>query len=185
MIDSGDLAMSFSGLKTAVMTAVRKLEARGALDAQAKADLAREFESAVVDVLAAKAIAALDDAGRRTLVVAGGVGANLRLRARLVADAARRGAAVHFPDIAFCTDNGAMIALAGALRLHEARRGRRLHRAAALGPGVAACRLTCALAPDRAFLAGQQLADVRLVAPDSRISMIGTIAQAIGALPAT
>lgn len=121
MIDSGDLAMSFSGLKTAVMTAVRKLEARGALDAQAKADLAREFESAVVDVLAAKAIAALDEAGRRTLVVAGGVGANLRLRARLVADAARRGAAVHFPDIAFCTDNGAMIALAGALRLHEAR----------------------------------------------------------------
>jgi N6-L-threonylcarbamoyladenine synthase len=122
MIDSGDLSMSFSGLKTAVLTLVRKRESAGTLDAHAKADVAAEFEQAVVDVLVAKAIAALDATGVRRLVVAGGVGANRKLRARLVDEVARRGAEVYYPDLEFCTDNGAMIALAGALRLVHAKR---------------------------------------------------------------
>jgi len=120
MLGSGDLDMSFSGLKTAVLTLARKQAAGGAtedLPLARKADIAREIEAAIVDVLAAKAIAALDAAGRRRLVVAGGVGANRLLRERLYADAARRGGEVYFPDLAFCTDNGAMIALVGALRL--------------------------------------------------------------------
>ena len=121
MIDSGDLMMSFSGLKTAVLTLVRKREAGGALDAHVKADIAAEFERAVVDVLCAKAIRALDRSGASRLVVAGGVGANRSLRERLKREVARRGAEVYFPDLVFCTDNGAMIALAGAMRLAQAR----------------------------------------------------------------
>ena len=121
MIDSGDLMMSFSGLKTAVLTLVRKREAGGALDARTKADIAAEFEQAVVDVLCAKAIRALDRSGSSRLVVAGGVGANRHLRERLKREVARRGAEVYFPDLVFCTDNGAMIALAGAMRLAQAR----------------------------------------------------------------
>jgi N6-L-threonylcarbamoyladenine synthase len=93
------------------------------LTAEAKADIAREFQAAVVDVLAAKSIAALDATGRRRLVVAGGVGANLELRARLAMEVSRCGGQVFYPDIALCTDNGAMIALAGALRLAHASRG--------------------------------------------------------------
>ena len=120
MLDSGDLAMSFSGLKTAVRTLVRKHEDDGRLDELAKADIAREFQAAVVDVLVAKALAALSASGHTRLVVAGGVGANRELRARLVAKVGARGGTVYFPDIAFCTDNGAMIALAGALRLARA-----------------------------------------------------------------
>jgi N6-L-threonylcarbamoyladenine synthase len=120
---SGDLDFSFSGLKTAVLTLVRRAEAAAPLTPAQKADIAREFEAAVVDVLAAKSLAALDTTGRRRLVVAGGVGANLELRARLAADVALRGGEVFYPDPAFCTDNGAMIALAGALRLANASRG--------------------------------------------------------------
>ncbi|MBS0321969.1 MAG: tRNA (adenosine(37)-N6)-threonylcarbamoyltransferase complex transferase subunit TsaD [Proteobacteria bacterium] len=123
MLDSGDLAMSFSGLKTAVLTLVRRHEAEGRLDAAARADIAREFEAAITDVLVAKALAALDATGRDQLVVAGGVGANRRLREELSKATARRGARVFYPDVAFCTDNGAMIALAGALRMAEARPG--------------------------------------------------------------
>jgi N6-L-threonylcarbamoyladenine synthase len=113
--------MSFSGLKTAVLTLVRKHEADGTLDARAKANIAAEFEQAAVDVLAAKAIAALDATAATRLVVAGGVGANRNLRERLKREVARRGAEVYYPDLAFCTDNGAMIALAGAMRLRQAR----------------------------------------------------------------
>jgi N6-L-threonylcarbamoyladenine synthase len=87
------------------------------LDAAARADLAAEFESAVVDVLVAKSRAALRMTQRDRLVVAGGVGANRRLRAALDAAAAREGFAVFYPDPALCTDNGAMIAFAGAQRL--------------------------------------------------------------------
>ncbi len=123
MIDSGDLAMSFSGLKTAVATLVRKREAHGHLDRQARADIAREFERAVVDVLAAKSLAALVATGRERLVVAGGVGANRELRERLARETAERGGRVYYPELALCTDNGAMIALAGALRLGHASRG--------------------------------------------------------------
>ncbi|MEP7275472.1 MAG: tRNA (adenosine(37)-N6)-threonylcarbamoyltransferase complex transferase subunit TsaD [Betaproteobacteria bacterium] len=123
MLGSGDLDFSFSGLKTAVLTLVRRMEAAAPLDERQRADIAREFQAAVIDVLTAKALAALDAAGRSRLVVAGGVGANLALRARLADEVARRGAEVFYPDVAFCTDNGAMIALAGALRLAQAKRG--------------------------------------------------------------
>jgi len=125
MLDSGDLDMSFSGLKTAALTLVRHLERDGGLPAQARADIAREFEAAVVDVLVGKSIAALAATGHTRLVVAGGVGANRTLRARLAGAIEPRGAHVYFPDLAFCTDNGAMIALAGAMRLAEARPGPR------------------------------------------------------------
>jgi N6-L-threonylcarbamoyladenine synthase len=120
MLDSGDLDFSFSGLKTAVLGVARAAAGDGspeALPESVKADIAREFETAVVDVLVAKSLAALDRTGHRRLVVAGGVGANRALRERLARETARRGASVYFPDLAFCTDNGAMIALAGALRL--------------------------------------------------------------------
>jgi N6-L-threonylcarbamoyladenine synthase len=120
MLASGDLDFSFSGLKTAVLTVARKAAGGGAPDAlpeACKADIALEFQSAIVDVLAAKSLAALAATGHRRLVVAGGVGANRALRARLVDAVAARGAQVFFPDLQFCTDNGAMIALVGALRL--------------------------------------------------------------------
>jgi len=126
MLDSGDLDFSFSGLKTAVLTLARREAGDAAPDTlpeSRKADFAREIQSAIVDVLAAKAIAALDATGLRTLVVAGGVGANRALRARLVGETKARGGDVYFPDIALCTDNGAMIALVGALRLPTARAG--------------------------------------------------------------
>jgi N6-L-threonylcarbamoyladenine synthase len=115
MIASGDLEMSFSGLKTAVLTLVR---ARQPLSPDVVADIAAEFQEAVTDVLCAKATKALDRTGLGTLVVAGGVGANQRLRAKLDAAVRRRGARVVYPPVALCTDNGAMIAWAGALRLH-------------------------------------------------------------------
>jgi N6-L-threonylcarbamoyladenine synthase len=120
MLESGDLDFSFSGLKTAVLTLARRSAGAAdpaTLDDARKADIAREFQAAVVDVLASKALSALTMTGHRRLVVAGGVGANRALRERLARDTTRRGAQVFFPDLAFCTDNGAMIALAGALRL--------------------------------------------------------------------
>jgi N6-L-threonylcarbamoyladenine synthase len=113
MLHSDDLDMSFSGLKTAVLTLVRKEP----LSPQRKADIALEFEQAVVDVLVAKSIAALDATGFTRLVVAGGVGANRHLREQLTRAATRHGGEVFYPDMQFCTDNGAMIALVGALRL--------------------------------------------------------------------
>ncbi len=113
MLGSGDLDMSFSGLKTAVVTLVR-----GAAPSERdKADLAAEFQQAVAEVLAGKAMAAVRREGATRLVVAGGVGANVRLRALLDAEAAKAGIEVHYPPLEFCTDNGAMIAFAGALRL--------------------------------------------------------------------
>jgi len=110
MLDSGDLDFSFSGLKTAVSLEVRKNPALR------KADLARAFVDAVVEVLVAKCARALEAAGLTRLVVAGGVGANRQLRAALDAEAARRGFDVFYPEPELCTDNGAMIALAAALR---------------------------------------------------------------------
>jgi N6-L-threonylcarbamoyladenine synthase len=121
MLESGDLDMSFSGLKTAALTLVRREAAAGRLDASRRADIACEFQHAVVDVLVAKAIAALGATGHVRLVVAGGVGANRELRTRLVAALGKRGGSVYFPDPEFCTDNGAMIALVGALRLAHGR----------------------------------------------------------------
>ncbi|HVN34254.1 MAG TPA: tRNA (adenosine(37)-N6)-threonylcarbamoyltransferase complex transferase subunit TsaD [Casimicrobiaceae bacterium] len=123
MLASGDLDMSFSGLKTAALTLVRRESAAGALDERRRGDIAREFQHAVVDVLVAKSLAALETTGHSRLVVAGGVGANRELRERLIAALAARGGEVHFPDLEFCTDNGAMIALVGALRLGGAHAG--------------------------------------------------------------
>lgn len=120
MLHSGDLDFSFSGLKTAVLTQMKKFEAaklEGEALERAKADLARGFVDAAVDVLVAKSLAALKKTKLKRLVVAGGVGANRQLRAALSAAATKRGFDVHYPDLALCTDNGAMIALAGALRL--------------------------------------------------------------------
>jgi N6-L-threonylcarbamoyladenine synthase len=112
---SGDLNMSFSGLKTAVRTLVRDTPP----GMQRDADIAREFEDAIADVLVAKSLGALDVAGLSRLVVAGGVGANRTLRERLSEAVAARGGEVFYPDLQFCTDNGAMIALVGALRLER------------------------------------------------------------------
>ncbi len=110
---SDDLDFSFSGLKTAVLTQVK----RGVADEQ-KADLAHEVEQAITDVLVAKSVRALEQTGLTRLVVSGGVSANAVLRRKL-ADArlAGRPVEVHFPALALCTDNGAMIAFAAALRL--------------------------------------------------------------------
>ena len=113
MTDRPGLDFSFSGLKTQVLLAWQGSDQSEAT----RADIARGFEDAVVDTLAIKCQRALDEAGCDTLVVAGGVGANKRLRAKLQEMAARRGGRVSFPRPAFCTDNGAMIAYAGALRL--------------------------------------------------------------------
>jgi N6-L-threonylcarbamoyladenine synthase len=122
LLHSGNLDFSFAGLKTAVMTQVRKLEAATVdksgprLSDVQRADMAASTQAAIVDVLVAKSLRALKDSGHRRLVVAGGVGANLRLREKLNAGAAKLGAQVHYPPLSLCTDNGAMIALAAALR---------------------------------------------------------------------
>jgi N6-L-threonylcarbamoyladenine synthase len=115
MLHSGDLDFSFSGLKTAVLTQVKKLG--GNVCEAAKADIARGFVDAAVDVLVAKSLAALKKTQLSRLVVAGGVGANRQLREALSQAAQKRRFDVHYPDLSLCTDNGAMIALAGALRL--------------------------------------------------------------------
>jgi N6-L-threonylcarbamoyladenine synthase len=116
MTDRPGLDFSFSGLKTAVLIALPP-----AADEQTRADIARAFEDAVVDTLTIKSIRALEQTGHRALVVAGGVGANRRLRARLQEEAARLGAKLYFPRTEFCTDNAAMIAYAGWARHREAK----------------------------------------------------------------
>lgn len=113
MLHSGDLDFSFSGLKTAVLTLVRQSGG----DEQTRANIACAAQEAIVDVLAFKARAALTQTGLSQLVVAGGVGANQLLRSRLNEDIGKHGGSVFYPDLEFCTDNGAMIAFAGALRL--------------------------------------------------------------------
>lgn len=115
MLRSENLDFSFSGLKTAVLTAVRDHQP----DARGKADLAAELQSAIADVLVGKSMAALQQTQLSSLVVAGGVGANSHLRAQLDAAAKQRAYAVFYPPLEFCTDNGAMIAFAGALRLQQ------------------------------------------------------------------
>ena len=114
LLHSGDLDFSFAGLKTAVLTQVHKL---GDALEERKADLAASTEAAIVDVLVKKSLAALERSGLQRIVVAGGVGANRRLREQLDAACAKRGVRVHYPELALCTDNGAMIALAAAMRL--------------------------------------------------------------------
>jgi N6-L-threonylcarbamoyladenine synthase len=114
MLHSGDLNFSFSGLKTAVLTAVRGVRD---LCEQARADVARAFVDAAVEVLVRKSLAALAQTGLRRLVVAGGVGANRQLRDALAVETRHVGAELFFPPPELCTDNGAMIAMAGLARL--------------------------------------------------------------------
>jgi N6-L-threonylcarbamoyladenine synthase len=114
LLHSGDLDFSFAGLKTAVLTQVKKL---GPELERRKADVAAATEAAIVDVLVKKSLAALERSGLQRIVVAGGVGANRLLRAQLDAACAKRGVRVHYPELDLCTDNGAMIALAAAMRL--------------------------------------------------------------------
>ena len=117
MLHSGDLDFSFSGLKTAVLTRVKAAEQNGGLDEQTRADLAAATQAAIVEVLAAKSIRALKQTGLRRLVVAGGVGANQLLRAKLDAALKPLKARAYFPPLELCTDNGAMIAFAAAERV--------------------------------------------------------------------
>ena len=136
LLHSGDLNFSFAGLKTAVANEVRRLTgtalpARGAVssaqptlpdDHPRRADLAASVQAAIVETLVSKSLAALKQTGLKQIVVAGGVGANTRLREALTVGAAHAGAKVFYPPAALCTDNGAMIAHVGALRLVEAKR---------------------------------------------------------------
>lgn len=117
MLHSKNLDFSFSGLKTAVLTLVKRHDSN--LCEQDKADIARAFVDAIVEVLVAKCVAALKQTGMKRLVIAGGVGANAQLRAALNAAAARKRFEVFYPELALCTDNGAMIAFAGAMRLQK------------------------------------------------------------------
>ena len=116
LLHSGNLDFSFAGLKTAVLTQARKLgddlEAR-------KADLAASTQAAIVDVLVKKSLTALKETGLQRIVVAGGVGANRQLREQLDAACAKLRVRVHYPELHLCTDNGAMIALAAAMRLQS------------------------------------------------------------------
>lgn len=122
MTDRPGLDFSFSGLKTHTLTAIRQLEAAGELDEQAKADIARAFEEAVVDTLVIKCRRALDQTGLKRIVMAGGVSANTRLRERLALETQKRQARAYYPRGRFCTDNGAMIAYVGAQRLAAGER---------------------------------------------------------------
>ena len=115
MLHSKDLNFSFSGLKTAVLTLVKNQIAN--ICEQDKANVARAFVDAIVEVLVAKCLTALKQTGLKRLVIAGGVGANRQLREALDAAAAKRRFRVFYPELEFCTDNGAMIAFAGAMRL--------------------------------------------------------------------
>jgi N6-L-threonylcarbamoyladenine synthase len=126
MLDRPGLEFSFSGLKTAVLHAVRALESPRDED---RADLAHALQEAVVDTLVTKSLRALEDAGLDTLVVSGGVSANRCLREKMAAAAARHGARVYYPRLEFCTDNAAMIAVAGHARLAAGERD---------GPGIRA-----------------------------------------------
>jgi N6-L-threonylcarbamoyladenine synthase len=114
MLDRPGLELSFSGLKTAVLHAVRGKEPLGE---QLKADVAHGVQQAIIETLTAKALRALAATGHAALVVSGGVSANRRLREHLAAAVSARGARAYFPRIAFCTDNAAMIAVAGLARL--------------------------------------------------------------------
>lgn len=114
LLHSGDLDFSFAGLKTAVLTQAKKL---GADLETRKADLAASTQAAIVEVLVKKSVSALERSGMNRLVVAGGVGANQRLRDELGKACARKSVRVHYPELHLCTDNGAMIAMAAAMRL--------------------------------------------------------------------
>ncbi len=123
MLASGDLELSFSGLKTAVRT----LMAKEGNAPETQADVARAFQEAIVEVLVAKCVLALETTGLTRLVVAGGVGANRQLRAALDRQCGLSGFDVFYPALELCTDNGAMIAFAAALRLKDRGDARTSH----------------------------------------------------------
>jgi N6-L-threonylcarbamoyladenine synthase len=114
LLNKPNLDFSFAGLKTAVAVRVGRLPT--ALSDAQRADMAASVQAAIVDVLCVKSMRALQTTGLKRLVVAGGVGANANLRARLDGETHRVGARVHYPELALCTDNGAMLALAAAMR---------------------------------------------------------------------
>jgi len=121
-LHSADLDFSFSGLKTAVMVRAKglglvKVGADDQMDPQTRADLAAATEAAIVDVLVGKATKALEQTGLKNLVIAGGVGANRLLREKLAVRLRKLGGQAYFPPLALCTDNGAMIAFAAAMRI--------------------------------------------------------------------
>jgi len=118
MLNSKDLNFSFSGLKTAVLTLANNNQP---LSDAIKADIAWEFQEAVTEILTTKCMSALRETGLDNLVVSGGVGANTRLREKLNAATKRKLCIVSYPRLEFCTDNGAMIAFAGAMRLEAMR----------------------------------------------------------------
>ena len=117
MLDRPGLEFSFSGLKTAVLNATRRID-----EALTRADIALELQEAIVDTLLAKSLRALEQSGLSTLVVSGGVSANRRLRERFERELRKRGARVYYPRLEFCTDNAAMIAVAGLARLSAGER---------------------------------------------------------------
>lgn len=124
LLNQPNLDFSFAGLKTAVMVQAKRLAAEHGcnvigLPAQLLADLAASSEAAIVEVLVKKSLAAMTQTGLDRLVVAGGVGANRQLRVQLNQACQRRGLEVHYPELHLCTDNGAMIAMAAAMRLHS------------------------------------------------------------------
>jgi N6-L-threonylcarbamoyladenine synthase len=124
LLKSGNLDFSFAGLKTAVMVQAKKLAlAQGgsveALPVNVLADLAASTQAAIVEVLVKKSLAALTQTNLNRLVVAGGVGANRMLREQLNSECAKRKVRVHYPELHLCTDNGAMIAMAAAMRLQS------------------------------------------------------------------
>ena len=126
MLQRAGLEFSFSGLKTAVVLKARELAAGAALGESDRVDLANSFQEAVVDLLVAKSARAMEHTGMKRLVVAGGVGANQRLRQRLRDELTARGCRVYYPRSEFCTDNGAMVALAGSMRFAAADLGYRV-----------------------------------------------------------
>ena len=115
LLHSNGLDFSFSGLKTAVLYLVRKQKK---LTKEIKADIAYAFEDSITDVLVKKTIQALKQEGLKRVIISGGVGANKTLRNKIIAECNQNEFEYFFPDLTFCTDNGAMIALAGSLRLN-------------------------------------------------------------------
>ena len=144
LLHSADLDFSFAGLKTAVLTQTKKFE--GAPCDQMRADLAASTQAAIVEVLVKKSLKALEKTGLKRLVVAGGVGANSQLRQQLNAACAKRGVRVHYPELHLCTDNGAMIAMAAAMRIQAGIEAPQLNYAFDVKPRwplhdlVSACR---------------------------------------------